>query len=65
MINVTYPHLEHIVLNGADHHKHQQPTQWNLRDGPLSIPCHSLQDLKKTVCSTNLYLSEPNKVHNA
>jgi len=65
MLNVTHPHLEIIVLNDTYHHKHQQSTQWNLRDGPLSIPCHSLQDLKKTVRYTNLYLSEPNKMHNA
>ena len=37
-VEVLVPHLEHVVLYRPDHHEYEQPSQGQLRDGPLSVP---------------------------
>ena len=37
-VEVLVSHLQHVVLNGPDHHQDEEAAQGELGDGPLSVP---------------------------
>ena len=37
-VEILVSHLEHVVLDGPDHHQDQHPAQGELADGPLCVP---------------------------
>ena len=46
-VEILVSHLEHVVLDGPDHHQDEEAAQGELGDGPLRVPGNLLWSARK------------------